>query len=67
MNLISKTPRYAYLRVSVDALLYAHLVRQFGGHDNLALRELRHRFNATVQRLVADGRVIAEPERQRIP
>jgi len=55
MNLLSKTDRYAYLRVAVDAVVYAHLVRQFGGNDNLALRELRQRFNATVQRLVADG------------
>jgi hypothetical protein len=63
-NIISKTDRYAYIRYAADSLVYAQLVRQFAGNDNLALRQLRLRFDAALARLVSD--TAQNPERQRI-
>lgn len=65
-NLISKSERYAYIRYAADGLVYAHLVRLFGGNDNLALRQLRLAFDAALARVLRDA---AQPAQRldRIP
>lgn len=52
MNVVSRTPRYVYLKTGLDPALYEALVRRFDGNDNLALRTLRQTFTSAVDDLL---------------